>query len=626
MGWWENYIFFLLFLFTIISLPFVSAAIEINEISYDPSAASGGQYNEWVELWNDGNETTNFSNCFLDEKPLPSLSLPPQEFIIVARKPDIFQNTSSFNGTIIPLSLSLNNDGDVIILNGTCSSQFNYTSSLGASKNNRTLERRSDGTWGESLSQGGSPGKQNSIWEIGVIPTNISFNISTNTSLNTTIVVSPSKSCGVKLSLAGEPLFNSTNLNFSVIAENTENTSSDITVKGRIETIDGKLIKEYSPWTNRSLSTSLQQKYSPAIEPGVYLVTFSVENIACTDGDLSDNTVQKIFARSYASSSLNSTLSIESISLGSDKKARWGDQLPLRLTIYKGNESKNEIRVWAEQDNEKVSRITSFLLTEKYHLSTLTIPLQLDSNCNKKYSSGEIVVVVEGFAQRAEKIIPVSDLSSSLCKTINTAVSNTSSPTSRAASITLEVPSSVHVGDVLRVTAHLKGASTSSPPLSYRLSGYVYNGRKCYSCFNNTWETDADAKTILLDSNEEKKQDILLKIDPGIKEGKYMVKARFLQEGLKNPKEKTAEIYVLSPPSENTVSTLNSSSPPLLSTINPPPSETLASSSNPAPPVHLPPSGVIVYESTAAKSQKAIPYFLISTLVLLVLGISFRKA
>ncbi len=788
----------------------VSSALEINEVSYDPSASLGGQYNEWIELWNDGSEEVNLSGCFLDKSQLPSLALQPYEFVVISRKPELFRNFSAFNGTIIPLSLSLSNSGDIIIMNGTCAAQLNYSSSFGAAKNNKTLERRADRTWGESLHDGGSPGKQNSIWEPPAAPpasdfiqlviteilpnpagaddallplgewielynngsgevdlrgfffsdssggrvyisdtntqgengtalcrgcyllvyrngdsdfsldneydeitlydedkdflTSVSYsggkegfswqrygslwslNLPTpfapsdvssfsNHSFNSSENVSSSAVCDISLAINGNYLVQESHLSFTVKALNTPARAQNVTVRGVIKKATNEIVKEYAPWNNQKIVSSLQKEYSPQLPDGVYLVTFFLENATCADNNLENNQVQQLFLKNNASSpSENSTFSIESVSLGADKKARWGDLLSLRLSIYKGNETKNEVRLWAEQGGKKVSKQTSFLLTEKNHFSTLTVPLQLYSNCEQEYSSGEVKLVLEGFGQQVEKNILVEGLSDDFCKVITaspaanptgaakenshasgkttskskakskTKSNDDSSRSSRAAAITLSgLPPSAPAGEVLRLTAHLKGAASSSAPFSYNLFGYVYKGRKCYSCFNQSQEPGAEAKSFSLDSGEEKELDLLLKIDPSLGEGTYKIKAVFQQEGLKNPKEATAEVYIT--PSATSItsatsstailSTLNTSSPPLLlasstrapylsltSSFSQPETSSILTNIKAGNSGNL---GLVIYESTAAKSKKAISYFLIVSLVLLLLGIIFKK-
>ncbi|MBI4152163.1 lamin tail domain-containing protein [Candidatus Woesearchaeota archaeon] len=740
-AWWIVALFF---------LSSASALLEINEISYAPTDDFGGQYNEWIEIWNNGNETINLSGCFLDtrpdENPLPPALISPEELFIIARKPEIFRNISSFNGTIIPLVLSLANTEDTITLNGTCTGQFTYNSSLGALKNNRTLERREDNTWGESLVDGGTPGTQNSIWHLKTTSPDIVisellpnpfgadddflpggewvelFNngsisvdlrgaqlqdqkggkvylADTNTqgkdgltlcphcyllvyrngdsdfSLDTDYdeitlfsrdleiltrtsysgskegyswqrngsrwilafptplaPLSEEEPCDVSLSLGGNFTSADSSLPFSVTATNHHLSSVNITVLGKIETGSGTAVKNYSPWTDSKILSSLHTEYSPALSADTYLITFIIVNMSCSDTHPENNIVQQLYLRTDQTlMPENSTLSVENINLGSDKKARWGDQLLLKLHIYKGNETKNEIRVWAEHAGQKVSKATSFLLKEKNHVSTITIPLQLDANCRYQYPNGTITLIIEGLGQRTEESVPIEGVSSNLCMTTIVTSNATASRTSRAAAVSINIPSSIPAGDRLPVTVQVKGAVSSSAPLSYELSGHVYRGKKCYSCQNNSQDPDANPFLFFLESGEEKEQTLFLKLDPSTAEGTYKVKVRLRQEGLKNPKETTAEVYVLpaSSPSPSPIfTTLNSSLSSSFTALSLSATTThLYAQSQTALPSPINRGGLVVYESTSAKAKKTIPYFLIISFALLTLGlVFFRKA
>ncbi len=644
MGWWNSLHFgniswksFILLLFSSIS---ISAAIEINEVMYAPSEAFG--YDEWVELFNSGNESVDLSSCFLEKKSLSPLKLLSGDYLIITENKSnfyTFYNSSSFNGTIIEQNFIFNNNkDDIVTLNGTCSSQVNYTFSkeghnyVDDFQKDHTLERYANGTWGESIVDGGSPGKPNSIdaveENIETIPPDITTNLTTP--------FLETKPCNIGLSLSGDPIINGTKLNFTVVVENKEKNPLNISIKGKIETLDKKIIKEYSPWTDLSLSNLSQKEkdYSPSIDDGVYLVTFYVENISCMDHDDSDNIIQKIFVKPTTFSHQNSTITIDSIPLGSDKKARWGDQLSVRLSIYKSNESKSEVNVWAEDNDTKVSKTTSFLLPEKNHLSTLTVPLQLDANCNQKTDADPISIVIEAFGLRTEKEIPISGVSSELCKTItvektvstsssslkssSSSSSSSTSSKSRAASITINVPPSVNAGEVLPVTVHLKGTTSKK---KFTLSGYAYRGKTCYSCSDESRDQNEVLKTITLEKNEEKDQEILLKIDSRTAEGILKVKIKMAQEGLKTPKEATTETYILPP--KPTTSTLNLTTPPLLN--SPPSKASNLPQSQIASPPSLPHPGVLIYESTSAKTQKAIPYFLIAAFALLSLSLILNR-
>src|SRR3989344_6272199 len=148
------------------------AQLQINEIMYDPGQCSDS-YCEWIELFNNGSTPINISECSLNGKELSGV-IEPQDYLLAVRNErnfsQYFGNISSAN-KIIELSFSLKNTGDNITLtgNGNCSDTVDYSSFTAlAAGNNKSLEKREDHSWGESLVQGGTPGQQNSIWDLSV--------------------------------------------------------------------------------------------------------------------------------------------------------------------------------------------------------------------------------------------------------------------------------------------------------------------------------------------------------------------------------------------------------------------------------------------------------------------------
>lgn len=152
----------ILFLSFILLIPFSFAQLQINEIMYAPTGDWGGQYNEWIELYNPVNVSINVSRCLIDGKEFGSSVVEPFSFLLVANKletfAEIYSKISAVDG-----SFSLKNEGDSINL--TCHNSsilFEYEDIL--TDNNKTLERRSDDSWSEGLIDGGTPGQENSIF------------------------------------------------------------------------------------------------------------------------------------------------------------------------------------------------------------------------------------------------------------------------------------------------------------------------------------------------------------------------------------------------------------------------------------------------------------------------------
>ena len=163
--------FFLTLLFLLFILAINSSAdIDINEVMYAPSTSLGSE-NEWIELYSSGNTSLNLSDCTLDGKAIPNTILDGNNYLVLSNNLGLF-NASYPDIPAIKLSLNFNNEQDTIILkcqwNETFSEEkrFSYEQKQGGYRNNFTLERRSDNTWGESIEELGTPGRENSIFDL----------------------------------------------------------------------------------------------------------------------------------------------------------------------------------------------------------------------------------------------------------------------------------------------------------------------------------------------------------------------------------------------------------------------------------------------------------------------------
>ncbi len=158
------YVFIILLIPFSLSVSFTVAQLQLNEVMYDPGECSDTQC-EWIELYNAADGALNTSGCFLDGDEFETI-VPAQGYVILARNTGSFSQSFGNISPLFQLPLSLSNSGDGINLSGqeNCSDFFNYTSLTGfAGGNNRTLERRADGTWDESAVDHGTPGRENSI-------------------------------------------------------------------------------------------------------------------------------------------------------------------------------------------------------------------------------------------------------------------------------------------------------------------------------------------------------------------------------------------------------------------------------------------------------------------------------
>jgi hypothetical protein len=111
-----------------------------------------------------------------------------------------------------------------------------------------------------------------------------------------------------------------------------------------------------------------------------------------------------------------SIIEIENIYLGNDNVAKFGDNLRIRLNIYKGDETKESIKAYIERNNKKISKTTSFNIIKKFSENIITIPIQIFPNCNLKYEEGEYEVVIEGLNEKTIETIKIEGITQNLCE------------------------------------------------------------------------------------------------------------------------------------------------------------------------------------------------------------------
>lgn len=152
---------------------FVSARLVVTEVMYHPSQEQGGNYDEWIELYNDG-PALEFSGYMVNGKSISPANVSSNQVFVVAEK--LYGNGSldSYYGNndgawdssdpfvaVDASSFSLDDSsGFVNISNGVEEIITSYDSSWGAGGNGKTLERSSLTSEGfvESPVLGGSPG------------------------------------------------------------------------------------------------------------------------------------------------------------------------------------------------------------------------------------------------------------------------------------------------------------------------------------------------------------------------------------------------------------------------------------------------------------------------------------
>ncbi|NAS89325.1 hypothetical protein C4E24_06255 [ANME-1 cluster archaeon AG-394-G21] len=142
--------------------------VKINEIMYNPSTEQGDDSGmEWVELYNNDTEAVNISAWSIDNNPISDNVMQPGDYVVLARNKTAFDAYyGALSCPVIDVTFVLANSGDTIVLENSTGAEVDnvtYNSSWGADGNGKTLERTAAGAWKESLVDGGTPCKLNSV-------------------------------------------------------------------------------------------------------------------------------------------------------------------------------------------------------------------------------------------------------------------------------------------------------------------------------------------------------------------------------------------------------------------------------------------------------------------------------
>ncbi|RMF55519.1 lamin tail domain-containing protein [Candidatus Woesearchaeota archaeon] len=380
----------------------VFANLIINEIMYNPSTDIGDDSDlEWIELYNNGTnlslelwhleagtKTTHFN-----------LTLENNTYLVIARElvdgddsdnmsfSDYYNITNSTNITAIQGNISLNNQNGEILLyyNGTLNLSVQYDSSIGADGNGFSLEFWNN-SWNESIVYGGTPGKENSI--INLTGANESSNETNSSEENET------NECNASIKILTEQSVYESGEKVEIMYE-VNNEPEEFVVEYWVEDLFGNIVKDKRETTNAN-----KKSWTPSIaeQEKSFLIKTNLTEASCNDTEKSDNYDEKLIAVKGEQQKLDDKSSIEIEEL-SKNSAKFGDIIKAKLLIYKGDTNKKSIKAYVENDDERISEITSFSLHNKFTEYELEIPLIIKPNCDQKLERGDYELVVEGLGE-----------------------------------------------------------------------------------------------------------------------------------------------------------------------------------------------------------------------------------
>ncbi|MBU4492789.1 MAG: hypothetical protein KKA61_00290 [Nanoarchaeota archaeon] len=316
---------------------------------------------------------------------------------------------------------------------------------------------------------------------------------------------------------------------------NLNNESFPFVIEYWVEDLFNNIVKKPINTTNTN-----KKSFSPRFdEPDkAFLIKANLIFIACNDSNKNDNYAEKLFVVKGEEPEKESRIEIVELYLNKDNTIEFGETLKVKISIYKGDSTKNVISVWAEnQKGTKISTETSKItITKKFSDNLLTIPIQLKLNCDSKLDEGRHYLVVDGLGIKTKKEFMIKGNLDSLCpeetKSSNEITSETNSKFSYEI---ISIPLAAENNKEFTTKVLIRARDETR----LKIWSYVYRGSKCYS-----GEREDNLKEILIHGNENKTVELentIIDAEPG----DYKLKVKLLLEGQKTEKEITEEIKVI---------------------------------------------------------------------------------
>ncbi len=190
-----------------------------------------------------------------------------------------------------------------------------------------------------------------------------------------------------------------------------------------IEDLFGNVVKaryEKSYVINLSETRSYNPRAAGISDSEAYVVKAEVVDAGCNDTNfLNDFNETMILVKGASVEGDARGESWIDITKVSPEKTTFGDIISVSVDAMRGDTSKYSLSVWMERpsDGFDVSEKSTVHLKNKNTEYSLKVPVVVKSNCNGRYKDGKYELIVEGFGVRETKMIRLSGVSSSLCKT-----------------------------------------------------------------------------------------------------------------------------------------------------------------------------------------------------------------
>lgn len=582
----------------------VYANLIINEVMYNPSTGQGSDSDmEWIELFNNGTEIINLSNYALDGNSLSGM-LNTNEYIVIARNNESFSLFYLPNYTVLDLQLSLvNGEDNIVLTNGSYIEELDYSSSWGANGNGYSLERVDfSDSWKESLVINGTPGYSNS---------NVFLNVSVIGLLEITeFIPDPQGSDSANIP-DGEwvELYNSGSIDLDLLGFILKDKNDDkeliITSTSVINTTiikpnEYKVIyrNENGRFTLNNNEFEKVRLYDQKLDL-IDEVSYSTSKEAVSWSKLNDAWTLSIPSpgeENIEESVDESYIKIESImDLGSDKKAKFGQNIRVDVEIYKGDTTKNNVKFYIENSaKERLSKITDINVYNKFLTYDLTIPLQINPNCKNEFNETDYTIKAEGLNTTASTALKIEGITKALCEKIKVSLKETEEVSYEI----LEYPEEIIFGN--KSVIKLKVTNKDTDEKNIEAWSYIYKGNKAIS-----GDRESNKKLIKIPAESSVISDLTNEIVEEAS-GDYKLKIRIKEEERKTPEEFTLDVTIKT----------------LAATLE---KEDVINTENNIKKAENTITGNTIYQDSNIKTKRSAVFFFTGTLVVFLLFLAIKK-
>jgi len=513
----------LLFTLILILVPTAKAQILINEIMADP--IDGTHLNEWIELYNNGTETINISGWIIgDNSNNDTLSggfyngegtlIPAMGYAIVTGSETRVYNNFNCSRQAIKLyveddsigSSGLNNDGEIINLYNSSGELIDIVTYNAITGGKSWLFY--NGSWWKGNT---SCGYEN----YAELPNECDYSV--NAITNQTVYS------------------DGDNFEFSIYVQNIYGEKTNVTITKKITNLYGETVKNYDNITHE-ITSHATYSYTPNLDPGSYVLTSTITT-NCTDTNLANNQDSELFIIQDQPRSNESYVKIETIyDLGSDDKAKFGQTIRVKINIYKTNTTKYSITMWMQDsDGNRISKESKTNTYTEYTNYTLTLPLQINPNCESTYPNKEYILELEGLDSQDTRSIMVEGITEELCEKVYVQKSTTLAQKSFTYEL-LYLPEKIKEGE--KFGSKLKITNNEDNNATVDVSSYVYRGSKAYS-----GDREENKKTYEIRSKSTKTVELTNKVEEAV-QGLYNYKIKIIKNKQKTPYEITRELII----------------------------------------------------------------------------------